>query len=154
MRTFAWIAVAGALQCFLVAQCEAEDDLAPVGSEWIGTFKRFGRKGEGGSRVSSTDARLKMLERKDAKFKAELWLDKNAKGLALEGTISPRGVLKASVTKVLKGEFAPDVVGRTEGDGSVANGLMKMQYKFPGGRRFGDIELRLKTKEPSPDKSD
>jgi hypothetical protein len=127
----------------------ADDDPAPLGSEWIGTFKRFGRKDEDGSRISSSDARLKIVDRDDVKFRAELWLDRNSRGLALEGTISTRGVLKMSVTRVLKGDFASDVVGRVTGDGSAANGLIKINYKFPGGLRFGEIELKRKEKKDS-----
>src|SRR5687768_4614335 len=83
-RIVAWFVV---LVCVVhglyVPPCRAADDPAPEGSEWIGTFKRFGRKDEQGSRISSTDARLKFLKRDDVKFKAELWLDRNSRGLAL-----------------------------------------------------------------------
>src|SRR5688500_13130528 len=77
-------AIVFALVFAFAAPCQADEDPAPVGSEWVGTFIRFGRKDENGNRISSSDARIKIVHREDVKFKAELWLDRNSKGLALE----------------------------------------------------------------------
>lgn len=144
MVKFAWVMLACVVQSFIIAPCMADEEMAPEGSVWVGTFKRFGRKDDEGRRISSTDARLKIVERKDSKFKAELWLDRAAKGLALEGTISPTGVMHGTPMKVLKGDFASDIVGRAQGSGRIGMGIMRMQYTIPNGIRFGEMELKEK----------
>ena len=123
----------------------AAEDPAPSGSVWIGTFKRFGvGGGASGPPISSTDAVIRFAEREGEKYKAELWLDNRTKGLVLEGTIIPSGGMKGSPTKILNGEFAPDIIGRAQFIGSAKKGAIKLRYQIPNGVRFGEIEVKLK----------
>jgi hypothetical protein len=145
-RSMLLVAGACAVELLLAAELPAADQLAPVGSLWVGTFKRFGEPDSDGNRISSTDAQIKITERDGDKYKAELWLDNRSKGLALEGTISVRGGMKGSPTKVLKGEFAPDIVGRAPILGSVKDGTMQFKMGNAKGGRVSEIEV--KRKEP------
>jgi hypothetical protein len=68
--------------------------------------------------------------------------------LQLEGTITSLGGFRCTPTKVIKGEFADDVVGRAKVLGSVKDGKMKAEYQFSGGGRFGEFEAKLKEETP------
>jgi hypothetical protein len=126
------------------AMAADETYAAPVGSEWVGVWRNFSSKADPGERVTSSDARLKITSRDGDKFQAELWLDMGKRGLALEGTIAASGAanLKGNVAKVLKGEFAQDIVGRTRIEGYLRGGVINAKYQIPGGARFGELELK------------
>ena len=134
----------------LLAEPLAAADPLPQGTSWTGIFKRFGKKDSEGRRISSTDAEFKITHRDGDNFKAELWLGDHKKpndrnGLRLEGTVSPTGGIKCTPTKVLKGDWANDIIGRAQVVGSVRNGGLRLRYTLPGNRRFGEVELKEKT---------
>jgi hypothetical protein len=143
----------GSIGCLIACNfaSAAEEVLydAPVGSEWVGVWRNFSSKADPKERVTSADARLKITGRDGEKFQAELWLEDGKKGLALEGTIATSGAsnLKGQVAKVLKGEFAQDIVGRTRIEGYLRSGVLNAKYQIPGGARFGELELKRRAKE-------
>lgn len=139
-----------ALLTIIAAEPLAAADPLPEGTSWSGIFKRFGQKDSEGRRISSTDAELKITERDGDRLEAELWLGDQKKpterrGLRLEGTVSGTGGIKCTPTKVLKGDWPNDIIGRAQAVGSVKSGAIRLRYMLPGNRRFGELQLKEKT---------
>jgi hypothetical protein len=143
MRSINSFAVVFAL-CTPAAGADVSDP-APLGSVFVGTWARFSSDAEAGEKLTSTDARFTFTERKGNTFKAKLEFTSGQKALEITGTVTPTGAdnLKGTVTKVINGEFANDIVGRAVMEGFVRNGTLKAKHRIPGGVRFGEFDLKL-----------
>lgn len=124
----------------------AAEDLAVKGTVWVGTLKRHAKPPGKPVDVSSTEVKLVVTRREGDEFEADLWAG-GASGLHLKGKIvgkSSAKSVKLTVSKVLKGDWADDIVGRIKVVGSLKGEKLKLRYTIPAAYpRWGEIEAKF-----------
>jgi|SRR5262245_16616914 len=113
------------------AQCaDKPADQFTKGSVWKGEGEfTDGKVDDRGLRV--TDVVVKFTERKDGTLKGELWVDKNTRGFAFDGSVTD-GAVEFVFTKPLKGDWAKHWTGRK---GTVTTVKDLLSCEFVGSRK-------------------
>src|SRR5690349_9497228 len=104
---------------------DGEATPAPPVSQWSRTFQPGILRPQAGESVPSTSVKLKITMRDGNKFKADLRFG-GGRGFELEGTIAKTGSdnFRATISKVLEGQFEDAIVGRKI-EGFCRNGVLQ-----------------------------
>jgi len=86
--------------CPFVFADDSKPDLLPVQSHWSGTQLHDPAHGESHDRAATLD----VMDRDGEKFTIHFWVvgPENRKGVELQGTVAPDGVITAHATRILK----------------------------------------------------
>ena len=105
-------------------------DQLTKGSIWKGEGEfADGKVGDRGLRI--TDVLVKITDRKEAKFKGEVWVDKGARGLTFEGLVTDGGI-EIVFGKPIKGEWDKRWPGRK---GTLQTTADLLSCEFTGSRK-------------------
>jgi hypothetical protein len=137
-----------ALLALALAADDKKNDIAPIGTEWEGTYKAVEYSSTGKRKNVTMDVRIVIMERKGDKFSGEYWGDNNKKGFIIEGTIDTKGAITFKFTKKIKGSWPSDMIDNANVRGTVGKGQLTAKFTKVGNERVvGDLVLRLKKAE-------